>query len=151
SRVDRAFVTRNSLYTLEHGALYFHRGAIYDARDQKGGSDFYNPGYLVRGVSTLHSIQGEGSLYVISLADGSWRRITKSKQWKGTKAAATIGDKLYTIDQAGDFSETNLADGTKTTLDNEQFAETRILFAEKGKLYVVVTGGSLFEVQLPTK
>jgi hypothetical protein len=149
SRTEMAFVVRNSLYTIENGALYYHRGPVYDARDQRGGSEFYNPGLLVRGQATLHSIQGEGSLYEINLSDGSWKRIGKGKAWKGVKSAAVIGDKLYTVDQAGNFSETLLADGTKTTLDETQFANTRALFAEKGKLYVILSTGSLYEVQIP--
>jgi len=148
TRTERAFVVRNSLYTIENGALYFHRGPVYDARDQKGGSEFYNPGMLVRGVATLYSVQSEGSVYEISLADGSWKRIGKGKNWKGTKAAAVIADKLYTIDQADNLSETSLTDGTKTTLDETQFADTRILFAEKGKLYVVLSTGTLYEVEI---
>lgn len=149
SRTERAFVIRNSLYTIENGALYFHRGPVYDTKDQRGGSEFYNPGYLVRGQTTLHCIPGEGSLYEINLSDGSWKRIGKSKAWKGTKSAAVTGDKLYTVDQAGNFSETLLTDGTKTTLDGTQFADTRALFAEKGKLYVILSTGSLYEVQIP--
>lgn len=148
SRVERIQVVRNTLYSIENGSLYFHRTADYDNKIQRGGNDFYNPGFLVRGQSALYSIQDEGSLYEINLADGSWKKLSKNKLWKSTKAAAVLGNKLYSVDNAGMLYETSLIDGTKTTLDEKQLVDTKYLFADAGKLYAVMVGGNLYEVQL---
>jgi len=147
-RTERTIVVRNTLYTIENGSLFFHRGPNYNTKEARGGNEFYNPGFLVRGQSTLYAVQNDGSLYEINLADGSWKRITKTKSWKGTKAAAVLGDKLFTVDQAGVLSATTLADGVKTMLDDKQFVDTKFLFTDKGKLYMISVAGNLYEVQI---
>jgi len=150
SKIERAFVVRNSLYTIENGALYFHRGMNADNREQRGGAAFYNVGILIRGESSLYSLQGEGSLWEINLSNGEWKRIGKGKAWKNLVAAEVLGGKLYSIDRAGNFAETLLSDGTMKILDATQFTNAKALFTEGGKLYLIMTDGNLYEVGLGT-
>jgi hypothetical protein len=119
-----------------------------DNRDQIGGASFYNPGYLVRGQTSLHSLQPEGSLYKINIATGEWEKISKAKQWKNSNAAATLNGKLYTIDKTGSLAETVFPDGNKTILDSSQFVNAKTMFATGGKLYWINKDGNLYEIGL---
>lgn len=148
STIEKAFVIGNSLYSIENGAFYYHKSPSATNRVQRGGSDFFNPGSLLRADMHLYSLVSDGSLYEISTATGKWNTIGKSKSWRKAKATEVFGDKFYTVDAAGALTATSLTDKTEKILDTTQFVKTRILFAEAGKLYVIMTDGNLYEVKV---
>jgi hypothetical protein len=147
SIVERAFVVGNSLYSIENGAFYYHRTPSATNRVQRGGSEFYIPGSFLRVESHLYSLISDGSLNEINTATGERKTIAKSKAWKNVKAAQVLGDKFYTVDVGGVLSATTLADKTEKPLDTTQFNKASILFAEAGKLYVIMKDGNLYEVK----
>ncbi len=146
STIEKAFVVGNSLYSIENGAFYYHRSPNPKNRVQRGGSEFFNPGTLIRSDMRLHSLFSNGSFYEINTANGEWKTIGKSKSWRNAIATAVLADKFYSVDGAGVLLATSLSDKTEKILDTTQFAKTKILFAEAGKLYVIMTDGNLYEV-----
>jgi len=147
STIERTVVISNSLYSIENGAFYYHRTPNATNRVQRGGSDYFNPGTLLRSDMRLHSLLRDGSLSEINTANGEWKTITKSKSWRNVKAAQVLGDKFYTVDVGGALSAMSLVDKTEKILDATQFIKAKVLFAEAGKLYVIMTDGNLYEVK----
>jgi len=148
SAIETAFVVGNSLYSIENGAFYYHRAPSATNRMQRGGSDFFNPGVLLRSDMRLFSFPGDGSLFEINTATGKWNSIGKSKSWKKAKATAVFGDKFYMVDPAGALSPTSLTDKTEKVLDATQFVKAKMMFTEAGKLYVIMTDGNFYEVNV---
>ena len=148
SKIEQIAVVRNTLYSVENGALYRHRGINVDDRTQIGESQFYNVGFLIDRGFSLYSLFNDGSFYEINTTDGGWRKILKGKLLKGAVNGDILGDKFYVVNIGGDFGEVVLADGTNKVLDNTQFKKARFLFSEGSKLYVVMTDGNLYEVIL---
>jgi hypothetical protein len=146
--ITRVVVIGNSLYTVENSAFFYYPILNPRSRKQLGESEFTDLGIFVRGDTTLHNILSDGSIYQISLTNGSWKKIGKSRNWRSTKTGAILNNKIYTVEASGIFYETSLPDGTKKQLDDTQFKKARQLFTEEGKLYMISIEGNLFEVEL---
>lgn len=149
TKIEKTVVVNNILYTTENGVLYRHRGVDIDNREARGDPEFYNVGSMFDAGNSLYCLFGDGSFYEINTSDAKWRRIGKGKSWKALKCGDVLGDKFYSADISGNFTETLLSDGTKTTLDTEQFKKARYMFVEAGKLYVIMTDGNFYEVLFP--
>src|SRR6185436_18443866 len=103
---------------------------------------------LLRSDRRLFNLNHDGSLYEIITATGEWKTIGKSKSWRNAKAVEIFGDQFYMVDPAGVLSATPLTDKTEKALDTTQFVKTRMLFAEAGKLYAIMTDGNMYEVKV---
>jgi hypothetical protein len=148
SAVDRAFVVANSLYSIENGSFYYHRSPSVKTRDQRGGADFFEPGNLMRADSRLFSLFRDGTLYQVNTANGEWKTINKSRSWRNLKAAQVLGDKFYAVDVGGHLISFSLVDKTEKTLDNTQFTQAKLMFAEAGRLFVIMNDGGFYEVKI---
>ncbi len=149
TKIEKTVVVNNVLYTTENGVLYRHRGVDIDNRVVRGDAEFYNVGSMFDADNSLYCLFGDGSFYEINTSDAKWRRIGKGKSWKALKCGDIVGGKFFSVDITGNFTETLLSDGTKKTLDTEQFKKAKFMFVEAGKLYVIMTDGNLYEVLFP--
>jgi hypothetical protein len=143
--IVKVVVVANSFYAIENGVLYKYIGFNKESRKQIGEAEFYNVGTLIKFETALYNMMDDGSFYEINTDSGKWKKIGKSKTWKGN-LSAVVKDKLYTIDNSGALYETALSDGTKKQIDNTQFKKARFLFEDTGKLYISTTEGTLHEV-----
>jgi hypothetical protein len=143
--IVKVMVVANTFYAIENGNLYKYLGFNTATRKQVGGAEFYNVGTLIRYETALYSLINDGSFYEINTNTGEWKKIARSKTWKGN-LSAVVKDKLYTIDNSGTLNETTLADVSKKQLDNTQFKKAGFLFEDSGKLYVSTSTGNLYEI-----
>ncbi len=143
--ISKVIVVANSFYAIENGALYKYFGFNTATRKQIGEADFYNVGTLIKYESALYCMVGDGIFYEINTSTGEWKKIARSRTWKGN-LSAVVKDKLYTIDNSGALYETALSDGTKKVIDNSQFKKASYLFEDSGKLYTSTKEGTLFEI-----
>lgn len=148
STIEKVVVVQNSLYAIENGAFYQYPTINPRNRKQIGESDFYEVGMLIWGDSTLLSLQKDGTLYEINTGIGSWKKISKAKDWKYCKAGTVLNNKLYTFENKATLYETSLADGTKRLLDATQFKDGGLLFEDKGKLFTITAEGNLYEISV---
>jgi len=146
--MDRVFVVANSLYSIQNGGLYYHRSTSATNRTQRGGNDFFTPGSFIRADNRLYTLIRDGNLYEINMGTGEWKSINKAKNWKNLKAAQVLGDKFYSVDVSGALSVFSFADKTEKVLDKTQFERARLMFAEAGRLYVIMNDGNLYEVKI---
>ena len=137
--VMHVIVVGNSFYSFENGVFYYHTALNPDKRKQIGKDEFYNLGTLYRSDSKLYSII-DGNFYEINTGNGEWKKITKAKSWRSVRTGAVLNDKFYSLESDGSLYETTLSDGTKKVLDKTQFIKGGFLFAESGKLYVILDG-----------
>ena len=138
-------VAGNTFYAIENGVLYRYYGFNTGTRKPIGEAEFYTPGFMFKYEASLYTMVSNGTFYEINTSTGAWKKIAKSKNWRGN-LSAVVKDKLYTIEDSGAFSETTLADGTKKELDNTQLKKSRYLFEEGGKLYTRTSEGNLYEI-----
>lgn len=143
--IVKVVVVANTFYAIENGMLYKYLGFNTATRKQIGGADFYNVGTLIRYENALYSLISDGTFYEINTNTGVWKKIVRSKGWKGN-LSAVVKDKLYTIDNSGTLFENALSDGSKKQLDNSQFKKAKFLFEDSGKLYTSTTSGNLYEI-----
>jgi hypothetical protein len=143
--INYVVVAGNIFYAIENGVLYRYSGFNTATRKPIGEAEFYTPGFMFKYEAALYTMVSNGSFYEINTSTGAWKKIAKSKNWKGN-LSAVIKDKLFTIEDSGAFSETTLADGVKKELDNTQLKKSRYLFEEGGKLYTRTSEGNLYEI-----
>lgn len=137
--VMQVIVVGNSFYSFENGVFYHHTALHPDKRKQTGRDEFYNLGTLYRTDYKLYSII-DGVFYEINTGTGEWKKISKAKSWKSVRSGAVLNDKFYSVETDGFLYETTLADGAKKVLDKTQFIKGGFLFAEGGRLYIIIEG-----------
>lgn len=145
NNINRVLVVGNKFYTTENGALYYHPTMNDRVKKQIGESDFYTLGNYSKTDTTLHTLIG-GTLYRIDMNSGKWNKIGPNKAWKFTRDGDVIGNKLYTVETPSSLFETDLSTGIRKQLDDTQFKEARLVFADSGKLYAIFSGGLLYEI-----
>ena len=143
--IARVMVVGNTFYAIENSLFYRYYGFNTASRKQIGEAEFYNVGTLIKYENLLYSLIDDGSFYEISTSTGVWKKIARSKSWRGN-LSAVVKEKLYTVDNSGVLFETTLSDGSKKQLDDIQFKKSKHLFEEGGKLYTSTMAGTLFEV-----
>lgn len=77
---------------------------------------------------------------------GDRTRLGQAGGWKGTIAAVTVNNRLYTIENSGALYVTDLSSGNWKQLGKSEFANTRFLFGVGQYLYTIETNGSLYRV-----
>ena len=145
--IERVIVVGRNFYTTQNGVLYYHPAMSEKGKKQIGEADFYDLGHYCNTDTTLYSMIG-GTLYNIDLATGKWKTIGPKKGWRFARDNEVIGNKLYTIETPSSLFETDLSTGTKKELDNTQFKNAEVIFADSGKLYGIFKGGLLYEIVL---
>ncbi len=144
---ERVIVVGRNFYTTQNGVLYHHPTMNERVRKQIGEADFYDLGHYCNTDTTLYSIIG-GTLYKVDLVTGKWKTIGPKKGWRFAEDNEVIGNKLYTIETPSSLFETDLGTGVKKELDNTQFKNAELIFADAGKLYGIFKGGILYEIVL---
>jgi len=144
--IDRVIIVGRKFYTTQNGGLYHHPSINVKIKTKIGDDEFQDLGYYFNTDSTLHSLFDDGTLYNIDLTTGKWKRIGPKKGWKFAYSGAVIGNKFYSFEIPASLFETDLATGIKKELDNSQFRNTELLFADSGKLYAILKGGFLYEI-----
>jgi sugar lactone lactonase YvrE len=84
-------------------------------------------------------------------APGSWEHVGQAGGWADTRLATTIGDHLYTIEQAdGRLWDTTLSTGAWVAIGKPEFGDSTNLFAAGGVLYSFETDGSMYRIDAST-
>lgn len=143
--IDRVVVVGRKFYTTQNGALYYHPSMTEKVKTKIGEDEFFDLGQFSRTDSTLHTLIG-GSLYNINMTTGKWKIIGAKKGWKFARSGQVIGNKFYTVETPSSLFETDLGTGAKKELDNTQFKNAELIFADAGKLYGIFKGGILYEI-----
>ena len=100
-----------------------------------GKAEFRNTKFLYNANGNLYSIEKDGSLYEISQANGSWRRIGPKAAWANTIAGAAQNGKLYTVERTGALYKTNLSTGIWQQIGKAEFANTKFMFGSLEYIY----------------
>jgi hypothetical protein len=142
-------VMNDALYTIEKSGALYKTVLSTGAWTQVGKAEFANTKYLLAGSSKLYTIETSGTIYQIDPSTGAWKQIGASGAWKGTTHAATIGDKLYTIETSnGAFYETDLTIGTWKQIGKADYANTKFITAANSKIYTIEKSGTLYEINV---
>jgi hypothetical protein len=143
--IDRVVVVGRKFYTTQNGGLYHHPTMNEKVKTKIGDDEFFDLGHYFHTDTTLHSMIG-GTLYNINMTTGKWKTIGTKKAWKQSRDGDVIGSKLYTTETPSSLFETDLTTGTRKELDNTQFKNAELIFADSGKLYGLFKGGLLYEI-----
>jgi len=93
-----------------------------------------------------YTIERDGSLYRVSAKEGSWARLGKAQDWKGTRVGAVLKGKLYTVEGNGCLYATDLRNGQWKQIGKAEFGDTVGLFAAGRKMFTIEKDGSLYWV-----
>lgn len=96
--------------------------------------------------AVLALVLATGVLQQAQAGVGDRIRIGQAGDWRGTVAAVTVNNRLYSIETSGALYVTDLSNGTWKKLGNSDFANTRFLFAVGQYLYTIETSGSLYRI-----
>lgn len=143
--IDRVVVVGRKFYTTQNGGLYYHPTMSEKVKTKIGEDEFFDLGSYCRTDSTLHTLIG-GTLYNINLSTGKWKTIGAKKGWKFARDTEVIGSKVYSVEAPSSLFEGDLTTGIKKELDNTQFKNAELIFADAGKLYGIFKGGILYEI-----
>jgi len=142
-------VLNDVLYTVEKSGALYKTNLSNGTWSQIGKAEFANTRFIIAGSSYLYTIETSGTLYQVDPASGAWKQIGASGSWKGTTHAATIGNKLYTVEAAtGVFYETDLSTGTWKQLGKADYANTKFMAAVNSKIYTIEKSGTLYEINV---
>jgi hypothetical protein len=143
------------LYTVASGDLY----RIYpgDGSYEKLGGGGWKTRWLATGLAKIVTLEESGTVYVISVEDGSYDKASDDGAWAGTRAATSLRDTVITRDDQGAFwkykprfktYEKLPASGTwKSRL---LAATTNGLFTDYNELLAVEESGSLYAIHIGT-
>jgi hypothetical protein len=143
--IDRVVVVGRKFYTTQNGGLYHHPTMNEKVKTKIGEDEFFDLGHYFDTDTTLHTMIG-GTLYNINMNTGKWKTIGTKKAFKQARDGEVIGSKFYSIETPSTLFETDLTTGTKKELDNTQFTNAELIFADSGKLYGLFKGGLLYEI-----
>ncbi|MBS0208932.1 MAG: caspase family protein [Planctomycetes bacterium] len=102
--------------------------------------------------SKLFAAEPTGDLYQLGIAlnqqgiRGHWRQLGKPQAWRGTRAGAILGDRLYTAEANGALYVTRLDNGQWAQVAAPGFDQTRLMFAGGGSLWTIEQSGTLYKV-----
>ena len=112
-----------------------------------GDATSYQP-IMIGSASFLYSIEKDGSLYMISPINGSWKQIGQKGAWVNTIKGTILGDRLLTVESNGALFETRLSTGVWQQLGKNDFANTKFLCSGLGKIYSIEASGTLYEINV---
>lgn len=134
------------LYTVEAGGALYETDPTSGTWKKIGNNDFANTRMLFSLGGGLFSIENDGSMYLINPADGSWVISGQPGAWAGMVAGTMLGDKLYTVDDAGILYETEPAAGSMKTLGNTERAGLKFLLPVGNGLRGIDAAGNLYVI-----
>ncbi len=142
-------ILNDALYTIERTGALYKTNLSNGTWVQVGKAEFANTKYMLAGSTYLYTIETSGTLYQVDPSSGGWKQIGSSGAWKGTTHAATIGDKLYTVETAsGAFYETDLTTGSWKQLGKADYMNTKFMTVANGKIYTIEKSGTLYEINV---
>jgi hypothetical protein len=140
-------VLGDQLYTVERSGVLYVTDPRRGTWKQLGRPEFRDTRQLHASGGKLVLLDGQGNLAVVDPADGSRLPLGSPGGWRGATAGAMASGRLYTVDQGGALSVTDLSSGERRAA-GRAFAGTRHLFAAGDALLAIDGSGNLGRVAL---
>ena len=150
SNTTHAVAMNGRLYTTEKGGELYSIDLTTGKGVELGRLAYGNPKFLVAAGNALLAIDNGGSLYRVNTADASSTAIGQAGDRRASLFAATIGDKLYTVEASGVLHETNTSTGAWKQIGKSDFLRTKFLLAGPTSLYSLENDGNLYAVSTAT-
>ncbi len=161
--VIAAAAFKGSIYSvMSKGGLY--RSDITNGKWTKVSKDEFGGTVLMltrekAGYSTpgLFTIEGDGSLYELNAADGTWKNVGPAAQWKNSKTGTIVSevDTLYVVNSSGVLQWAILSAGENakpSPMGKPLYKATKFLFVGHDgpmpTLYALDSDGSLYAVEM---
>jgi hypothetical protein len=139
-------VLKDQLYTVETNGYLYVTDLLQGTWQQLGKGEFGAVLFLFAGRDKVYAIERDGCLYRFDPKMGGRVRVGAARAWKATRAAAVLGNRLFTVDAGGELGATDLGTGKRTPIGKPEFGATKFLFAAGDKLYTIENDGSLYRV-----
>jgi len=141
-------ITSGYLYTIAATGALVVTNVNTGIKQTLGKTDFKTTRFMFDANGKLYSIDTKGNLWETSQADGSTKQIGATGAWKQSTAGANLWGKLYTAESDGSLYVTELSTGVRTKLAATGYAQTKMMLATAGKIYVIDTAGTMIELTL---
>lgn len=144
-------VLNDWIYTAEENGGLYRTNPYTGQWTQVGGLEFGNTRFMFALGGWLYTIESDGSLYRVSAANGVWQQLGDSGGWMNTIAGvawpqAAQNGVLLTVESNGGLYSTRPADGFWMQIGQQDFSNTRCMFAVGSWLYTIEADGSLYQV-----